>query len=119
MAHGPSSSACRLVCGIPFKLLDKKIEKQVLLRRMNELLNALEISSDHVEIKELIVMILLQKVMGFAVCGKPLQRELIQLLIGTDKLSEETSAKLANIESYGNDLKNRLLIENGKGLIRR
>jgi hypothetical protein len=102
----------RLVCGIPFKFLDKKSEKQVLLRRMNELQSALERSSDPVENGELIVMILVQKMMGFAVCGKPLQRELLQLLISTNKVPEETTAKLVNIEAHVQDLKNMLLRAN-------
>jgi len=81
---------------------------------MNELQSALERSSDHVENGELIVMIFVQKMMGFAVCGKPLQSELLQLLINTNKVPEETAAKLVKIGTHVQDLKNMLLIRANK-----
>ena len=82
---------------------------------MNELLSALEVSVDPLETRDLIVMILVQKVLGFTVCGRPLQKELIQLLISSNKLPEDLCGKLKTIETEPLQLKSLLSLGMTKG----
>lgn len=51
---------CLTVCGLPFKKLDKKAEKQLLFARRQELSHLLEESSDPEAVLELAVMLLFQ-----------------------------------------------------------
>ena len=57
------------MCGIPFKILDKKIEKQLLLRRKKELRQQLEVATEQIDVIELSIMLLYQQVKGLVVTG--------------------------------------------------
>jgi len=96
--------------------MDKKSERQILLKRINGLQSALEISSDSVEITDLMVMILYQKIMGYVVYGMSFQKELVKLLISTNKAPEEIVVKLNDIDSNTQELKTiiRELVKGGK-----
>ena len=77
---------CLLICGLPFKVLDKKSEKGLMFERRRELTAMLEKSTRSQDVINLSCLLLLQQVRGIAGFGKI--QELTALLAYTNKLPE-------------------------------
>ena len=83
--------------GIPFKKLDKKIEKKLLFSRRKELKSQLEETKDAKLILELVVMILLQQTCGVAVCGVEIYDIVLKFMICQKKIPNEVSAYFVKV----------------------
>mmetsp|Transcript_9172 Transcript_9172/g.17271 ORF Transcript_9172/g.17271 Transcript_9172/m.17271 type:complete len:908 (-) Transcript_9172:1566-4289(-) len=64
-----TQESCLTICGIPFKILDKKIEKQIMTARRKELSSQLDQATTRNDILELSFILLFQKLKGFAICN--------------------------------------------------
>jgi len=64
-----AEESCLIICGLPFKKIDKKKEKQFLFQRRRELVEQLQNSSDHYEVLRLTTLLLCQKVKGLVGVG--------------------------------------------------
>lgn len=84
----------RSICGMPFKKLDKKSEKQFLFGRRQELTKALEASNEPQAVLELCIMLLFQQVKSVVVSGKHLMGPILDLLAKERKIPEEVSTIL-------------------------
>jgi hypothetical protein len=84
----------RSVCGLPFKKLDKKSEKQFLFARRQKLTKSLEATNDPEAVLELSIMLLFQQVKSFVVCGKHLMGPILNLLTKERKITEEVASLL-------------------------
>ena len=82
------------MCGIPFKILDKKSEKHALFARRNEMTRLLEESTDAIDVLELSIMLLFQQVRGIAVSGKQLNGPVLNILQNEKKVPEIVTEKL-------------------------
>lgn len=86
--------SCLPICGLPFKQLDKKMEKKLLLARKERLHRALEQAIELSDVLDLTVMSLFQSVKGFVVSGTLLSSSILKLLSDERKVSAETAESL-------------------------
>jgi len=93
--------ACLSMCGLPFKLLDKKSEKNLMFIRRKELTARLEEADDLVQVLELTMMLLFQQSRGMAVvCGDGTRDTLLLLLAkDTKKIPASVAKKLLEASS--------------------
>lgn len=87
----------RSMVGIPFKLLDKKIEKKLLFSRRKELISQLEEAEDAQSILELVVMILMQQTCGVTVCGEDIYDIVLNFMICQKKIPNEVSPSFVEV----------------------
>jgi len=92
LAHVKES--CLSMCGIPFKLIDKKSEKILMFARRKELTGLLEEASNPKDILELTVILFSQKVKGMLVCGNTLSGPISSVLVTDKKVPEALTNKL-------------------------
>jgi len=92
LAHVEES--CLSMCGIPFKLLDKKSEKSLMFARRKEITGLLEEASNPMDVLELTVMLLSQKIKGLLVCGNTLTGPIFSALVADKKIPEALTNKL-------------------------
>mmetsp|Transcript_1996 Transcript_1996/g.2716 ORF Transcript_1996/g.2716 Transcript_1996/m.2716 type:complete len:170 (+) Transcript_1996:1711-2220(+) len=102
---------CLSMVGLPFKLLDKKPEKQLMFERRKKLSSKLREESNAKEILELSTAILFQQVRGIAVFGEEISASLIKVLMSDKKIPvevgicfQEASVLLTNGKSIPHDL---------------
>jgi len=88
---------CLTLCGLPFKKIDKKSEKQFLFNRRQRLTHLLEGASDAETVLELTIMLLYQLVKNVVVCGSLLCRPILQLLVKERKISEDVAMALCGL----------------------
>lgn len=89
---------CLTLCGLPFKKLEKKGEKQLLFRRRMALMNALEETRDPAKILDLTIMLLFQQVKHMVVYGNHLRGAILNLLIQDKKISDAVAAMLNGLK---------------------
>jgi E3 UFM1-protein ligase 1 len=93
------------LCGLPFKKLDKKSEKNFLFSRKQQLLALLSAATDPTIILEYTIMILFQHVRQLVVSGSLLRGPILSALSGERKIPEPVASALqelnAAIESGG------------------
>ena len=74
--------------GIPFKRLDKKIEKSILLDRKKKLLTQLDQSTSARDILELSTMLLGNQVRSYALCGNKLISSVLDIILKDKKVPD-------------------------------
>ena len=85
----------RILCGFPFKKIDKKSEKQFLFTRRQALLRLLESNDDAKRVLDLTIVLLFQQVKNVVAFGSTLHdSNLLKLLASERKISEEVAAAL-------------------------
>jgi len=72
---------CLSICGLPFKLLDKKSEKQFMFARRKELTGKLENTENPASVLNLSIMLLCQQIRGLAVAGPHLPGPILNRLL--------------------------------------
>lgn len=87
----------RTICGLPFKKLDKKSEKQYLFTRRKALTEQLEATNDPNEVLELTIMLLFQQVKSLVVSGPLLTGTILTLLQKERKISDSISKLLQDL----------------------
>ena len=87
----------RTICGLPFKKLDKKSEKQYLFTRRKALSEQLEATNDPNEVLELTIMLLFQQVKSLVVSGPLLTGPILTLLQNERKIPENVSKLLQEL----------------------
>ena len=87
------------MCGVPFKLLDKKSEKSILFARRKKLTNLLVETTNMRDALEYTIMLLFQQCRGMAVCGTELTGLLLSHLILEKKIPQAVADKLYEAES--------------------
>eukprot|EP00980_Cylindrotheca_fusiformis_P014774 scaffold4026_cov117-Cylindrotheca_fusiformis.AAC.9 len=90
---------CLSLCGLPFKKLDKKSEKQFLFHRRQTLVGLLEAATDPTAILELTIMILFQQVKQLIVSGVELRGGILRMLREERKISKEVADMLELLDS--------------------
>jgi hypothetical protein len=88
---------CLTICGLPFKKLDKKSEKQYLFTRRKALTEQLEATNDPNEVLELTIMLLFQQVKSLVVSGPLLTGAILTLLQKERKISDSISKLLQDL----------------------
>jgi hypothetical protein len=74
--------------GIPFKRLEKKIEKSILLDRKKKLLTQLEQSTSSRDILELSTMLLGHQIRSYTLCGNELISSALDVILKDKKVPE-------------------------------
>jgi hypothetical protein len=90
---------CLSLCGLPFKNLDKKSEKQFLFKRRQTLAGLLQAATEATAILELTIMILFQQVRNMVVSGDLLRGAIFKMLRDERKISDEVAAVLEGLNS--------------------
>lgn len=85
--------------GIPFKLLDKKIEKKLMFSRRKEIALQLESAKEAQQIFELSVILTVQKTYGVAIVGGRICNRILQQLIDQKKVPFEVSQKFIEVST--------------------
>ena len=88
---------CLSICGLPFKKLDKKSEKQLLFARREALIQRLGSETDPVIVLELTIMLLFQLVKNVVVSGSLLRGPILQLLNQERKISPAVAKELIDM----------------------
>ena len=91
--------SCLVVCGLPFKALDKKAEKAAMFGRRRELTAQLEAATDSRAVLELSTMLLFQQVRAIAVAGERLRGSVLDLLCQERKIPEAVAEKMKELAS--------------------
>jgi hypothetical protein len=78
----------RTMVGIPFKRLEKKIEKSILLDRKKKLLTQLEQSTSSRDILELSTMLLGHQIRSYTLCGNELISSALDVILKDKKVPE-------------------------------
>jgi hypothetical protein len=86
-----------MICGLPFKKLDKKSEKSTLFARRQALTRQLERAEGADAVLELTIMILFQQVKSIVVGGDHLRGAILDLLRKEKKMPEEVGNALGNL----------------------
>lgn len=87
------------ICGLPFKKLDKKIKKQLLHNRRQQMIRALHDETDPSSVLDLAVMVLYQLVKNHIVFGSHLRGFVLDQLKNERKFSVEASEALLALAS--------------------
>lgn len=86
-----------MICGLPYKKLDKKSEKSTLFTRRQALAHLLERAENPKDVLELTIMILFQQVKNIVVCGDQLSGAILDLLRKEKKIPEDVGNALSNL----------------------
>lgn len=78
----------RAMCGLPFKKLDKKAEKQFLFNRRQHLIQLLQSTIDPEAVLELTIMILFQQIRQVVVFGSLIRGPILSILLEERKISD-------------------------------
>ena len=87
----------RSMCGIPFKILDKKMEKKLMLRRKKDLQYQLQEASKERDIIELSIMLIYQNVKGLVVMGGEMSTSVLNQLLAEKKVPTGIAERLRPI----------------------
>ncbi|KAG7349284.1 E3 UFM1-protein ligase [Nitzschia inconspicua] len=102
------------LCGLPFKKLDKKSEKNLLFSRKQQVASLLSLSSEPTTILEYTIMILFQQVRQLVVSGSLLRGPILTALSEERKIPEAvaTALQILNqaIESGGDAVSDEALL---------
>jgi hypothetical protein len=91
---------CLLICGLPFKRLDKKSEKKFLYARRDRLLHMLEAEADPAAVLELTIMVLYQLFKNLVVSGSLLRGPILKLLTKERKVSSDVAGALKKLADH-------------------
>jgi hypothetical protein len=90
---------CLSLCGLPFKNLDKKSEKQFLFKRRQTLAGMLQAATEPTAILELTIMILFQQAKQMVVSGDLLRGAIFKMLQDERKITHNVAAVLEGLNS--------------------
>lgn len=90
---------CLSLCGLPFKNLDKKAEKQFLFKRRQALTGILAAATEPTVILELTIMILFQQVKHIVVSGDFLRNGILKMLREERKITDAVVAVLEALDT--------------------
>jgi len=108
-----AEESCLTICGLPFKVLDKKSEKQTLFARRHELSQALDRTMEPGLVLDLTIMLLFQQVKHLTVNGLDLRDTILKLLVKEKKIPDAVATeieKLANCINNGGQELGDLLV---------
>jgi DUF1009 family protein len=91
------SFSFRTQCGLPFKKLDKKSEKQFLFDRRQRLTERLQKTTDPGMVADLTIMLLFQQVKQVVVAGSLLRGPILSMLEEERKISEQVATVLRSL----------------------
>jgi hypothetical protein len=77
---------CLTLCGMPFKKMDKKSEKNFLFSRKQQLISLLSTATNPATILEYTIMILFQQIRQYSVSGSLLRENVLKALLEEKKL---------------------------------
>lgn len=101
-----AEESCLSICGIPFKKLDKKFEKQILFGRKKELRAQLEQSENDHDIIELSFILLIQQLKNMVISGDNVNSSCVDILISAKKLPDHVTDVLKEAASFLHNDKN-------------
>jgi hypothetical protein len=85
------------MCGLPFKKLDKKSEKQFLFDRRQRLIQILESINDAAGVLDVTIMLLFQQVKQVVVSGSLLRGPILQMLLQERKITPPVATVLRTL----------------------
>jgi hypothetical protein len=88
------------MCGLPFKKLDKKSEKQFLFDRRQRLIQILESINDHNDaagVLDVTIMLLFQQIKQVVVGGSLLRGPILQMLLQERKITPSVATVLRTL----------------------
>jgi hypothetical protein len=96
---------CLLLCGLPFKKLDKRSEKQFVFARRQRLTQLLQNATEPFVVLELTIMLLFQHVKQVVVSGSLLRGPILKMLLDERKISQPIATALQSLADCieGND----------------
>eukprot|EP00978_Attheya_sp_CCMP212_P047927 scaffold450163_cov122-Attheya_sp.AAC.2 len=92
-----AEESCLTICGLPFKVLDKKSEKQTLFARRHELSQALDRTMEPGLVLDLTIMLLFQQVKHLTVNGLDLRDTILKLLAKEKKIPDAVAEEIENL----------------------
>ncbi|KAL3940743.1 MAG: hypothetical protein SGBAC_004775 [Bacillariaceae sp.] len=90
---------CLTLCGLPFKKLDKKAEKQLLFRRKMALMTMLQDTTDPHNVLDLTIMLLFQQVKHLIAYGKHLRGIILNALVEERKIPASVKGILEGLNN--------------------
>jgi len=94
---------CLSMCGLPFKILDKKTEKQAMFTRRQDLQNQLTEASNPKDILDITVLLLFQKTKRFAIVGDLAIATALDIVLKDEKLPTPIVEKLTTFAQLVRD----------------
>ena len=82
-----AEESCLIICGLPYKKINKKAEKKIMFERRKQLTTLLEASSDPVEILQYTIILLYQQIKSIAVAGDELFGVVLDMLCNEKKIN--------------------------------
>lgn len=89
-----AEESCLIICGLPYKKINKKAEKKILFERRKQLTALLEASSDPIEILQYTIILLYQQIKSIAVAGDELLGAVLDMLCNEKKINDAVKQTL-------------------------
>jgi hypothetical protein len=89
-----AEESCLIICGLPFKKINKKAEKKVMFERRKQITALLEASSDPTKVLEYTVILLYQQIKSIAVGGDELLGTVLDMLCNEKKVNDVVKQSL-------------------------
>ena len=83
-----AEESCLIICGLPYKKINKKAEKKIMFERRKQLTALLEASSDPIEILQYTIILLYQQIKSIAVAGDELLGAVLDTLCCEKKIND-------------------------------
>ena len=83
-----AEESCLIICGLPYKKINKKAEKKAMFERRKQLTAFLEASTEPMEILQCTTILLYQQVKNIAVAGDELLGTVLDMLCNEKKIND-------------------------------
>ena len=89
-----AEESCLIICGLPYKKINKKAEKKAMFERRKQLTAFLEASSEPIEILQCTTILLYQQIKNIAVAGDELLGTVLEMLCNEKKINDGVKQNL-------------------------
>jgi len=90
--------SCLSICGLPFKILDKKGEKQVMFARKKSLKHALQLACEGKDVVNLSILLIFQQVKHLAIYNSDYTNDILDMLSTEKRISHDIFLKLKELQ---------------------
>ena len=89
-----AEESCLIICGLPYKKINKKAEKKAMFERRKQLTAFLEASTEPMEILQCTTILLYQQIKNIAVAGDELLGTVLDMLCNEKKINDGVKQNL-------------------------
>ena len=106
-----AEESCLIICGLPYKKMNKKAEKKAMFERRKRLTAFLEASSEPMEILQCTIMLVYQQIKNIAVAGDELLGTVLEMLCHEKKINAGVKQNLLQMRDQ--IVKGEVHVDNG------